>query len=71
MLKPINIDLSNKDDFLEKYNNDEVSNTFLEYLFKEAKYINKKDEIILNIKINFPNKLDIKNMLINALNKEY
>ena len=71
MLKIIDIDLLSKEDFLEKYNHTKIANDFLEYLIKEAKNISKKDELVLNIKISFNNDLDIKEMLINALNKEY
>ena len=71
MLKTINIDLLNKDDFLEKYNHDEVSHGLIEYLIQEGKNISKKDKLILNIHVNFQNDLNIKDMLIKALNKEY
>ena len=71
MLKTIDVDLPNKEDFLEKYNQKKVANAFLEYLIKEAKNVAKKDELILNIKVNFRHDLDIEEMLIRALNEEY
>ncbi len=71
MLKTININLLNKEDFLEKYNDNDVSADFLEYLIKKGKNISKKDDLVLNIKVDFKNDLNIKDMLIQTLNKEY
>ena len=51
MKKIINIDLIDKYDFLERYNQNKVSANFIEYLLKEAKYVSKETNIEININV--------------------
>ncbi len=70
MKKIINIDLIDKYDFLERYNQNKVSANFIEYLLKEAKYVSKETNIEININTSFQQD-NLKEMLINALKEEY
>ena len=69
--KIIEIDINNKADLLEKYNNTKISKELIEYLINESSYINKKDNIIIKINNNTKLDLDIVLSLKKALEEEY
>ena len=71
MTKVINVDLQEKNDFLEKYNHEEVTNDLVEYLIKEARHTQKDDNIIINFNVLFNAEFNIKEMLIKTLKEEY
>lgn len=71
MKKVIEIDLNNKEDLLEKYNNKRISKELIEYLINEANFINKKDNVVIQINNNIKTDIDIVKYLINGLKDEY
>lgn len=70
MKKIIDVDLNEKNDFLERYNKNKVSSSLIEYLIKEAKYISKDTEIEIHFHFHFKQD-NFKDMFINALKEEY
>lgn len=73
MEKLIEIDLNNKYDFLDKYNEKNVSNEFIEYIIKQASLVkrNEKIKVIINNKCNIDDNCTqyIKNGLLREYNK--
>lgn len=71
MKKNIKIDILNKIDLVERYNEDKVSRNLIEYIIKEARIINKDNKIELVINKNSNIKVDCKRLIINGLKEEY
>ena len=71
MKKVIEIDLNSKEDLLEKYNNKRISKDLIEYLINETNFINKKDNVVIQINNNIKTDIDIAKYLINGLKDEY
>ena len=71
MEKLIEIDINNKSDVLEKYNNSKISKELIEYLINEANFLYKKDTIIIKINMNPKINLDIVNLLNAGFKREY
>ena len=71
MKKVIEIDLNIKEDLLEKYNNKRISKDLIEYLISETNFINKKDNVVIQINNNIKTDIDIAKYLINGLKDEY
>ena len=71
MKKVIEIDLNSKEDLLEKYNNKRISKDLIEYLINETYFINKKDNIVIQINNNIKTDIDIVKYLTNGLKDEY
>lgn len=71
MKKVIEIDLNSKEDLLEKYNNKRISKDLIEYLINETNFINKKDNVVIQINNNIKTDIDIAKYLINGLTDEY
>lgn len=70
MEKVIEIDILDKSDLVEKYNDDKLSRDLMEYIIKEATFVSRKDKI----KIVINNKCgvnDYKNIFIESLKEEY
>lgn len=67
-MRQIYIDLNNREDILERYNQNDISNELIEYIIKQANFV-KKEKIELIIK----NKTNIKitDRLKQAFNDEY
>ena len=71
MLRNIEIDLINKEDFVEKYNEKKVSKELIEYIIKQAMYIKERDKIKITLNRKFEAKEDCIKMLKEALKEEY
>ena len=71
MEKIINIDVKTLDDLVEKYDNDKIAQDLLEYIIKEARHLNRKDTLKINIILNFKTNLNIKEMLTTSFKEEY
>ena len=71
MKKVIEIDLNSKDDLLEKYNNKRISKDLIEYLINEINFINKNDNVVIQINNNIKTDIDIVKYLTNGLKDEY
>ncbi len=71
MEKIIKVDLNNEQDLIEKYNNDKVSKSLIEYLIKEVQFIDKKNKLKIIVNNNCQTKLDYKKMLYTAFKEEY
>ena len=71
MKKVVEIDLNSKEDLLEKYNNKRISKDLIEYLISETNFINKKDNVVIQINNNIKTDIDIAKYLINGLKDEY
>ena len=71
MKKVIEIDLNSKDDLLEKYNNKRISKDLIEYLINEINFINKNDNVVIQINNNINTDIDIVKYLTNGLKDEY
>lgn len=71
MEKIIEIDLIEKNDLVEKYDNNNLSKELLEYIIKESTFITMKDNI--KIVINEKNYIDlnIEKIIKDGLQKEY
>lgn len=72
MEKIIEIDLHDKYDLVEKYNENKISNELIKYIIKEAIPIrkNEKIKIVINVKCNTINR-DCKEFLKEGLIEEY
>ena len=72
MEKIIEIDLHDKYDLVEKYNENKISNELIKYIIKEAIPIrkNEKIKIVINVKCNNINR-DCKEFLKEGLIEEY
>ena len=72
MEKIIEIDLHDKYDLVEKYNENKISNELIKYIIKEAIPIrkNEKIKIVINVKCNNINR-DCKEFLQEGLTEEY
>lgn len=70
MEKIIEIDILNKNDLIDKYNEDKLSRDLMEYIIKEVGYVRRKDKIkiVINNKCGVKN---YKNIFINSLKEEY
>lgn len=70
MEKIIEIDILNKNDFIEKYNEDKLSRDLMEYILKESAFITKKDKIkvVINKKCEVKN---CKSILLESFKEEY
>lgn len=71
MDKIIEIDLSDKYDLVEKYNEKNVSKDLIKYIIDEAMDVSKKDKIIIEINKKFQLNKSCKNLIIEGLNREY
>lgn len=71
MEKIINIDVKTLDDLVEKYDNDKIAKDLIEYIIKEARHLNRKDTLKVNIILNFKTNLNIKEMLTTSFKEEY
>lgn len=71
MEKIIEIDLLEKNNFLEKYNKQLISRDLLEYIENQATYLNKREQvkIIIHRKCRMPD--DYLTILKNSLRREY
>lgn len=71
MEKIIEIDINDKYDLIDKYNEKKSSNEMIEYIIKQAQYLkkNKKIQIIINKKCNIDK--DIKKLIKDGLKEEY
>lgn len=52
-MNKIEVELKDKKDFVNKYNNNRISNELYNYIKEESKLINLKEKININIKTNF------------------
>ena len=71
MERIIDIDLIDKYDFVEKYNEKNVSNELIKYIINEAMYIPKKDKIVIEINKKFPSVKSCKTLIVDGLKREY
>lgn len=71
MEKIIEIDLLEKEDFIEKYNNRKISKSLIEYMMDEAMFIGKKDTIKIEIHNDCNLEIDIVKMIKDGLEIEY
>ena len=71
MEKEIKIDIVDKSDLLEKYNENKVSRDLIEYIIKEAMLINKEDKINIIVNKDKTIEEDCKMLTINGLKDEY
>ncbi len=70
MEKIIEIDLNNKYDLIDKYNEKKISNEIIEYIIKQAKFLrNKQLKIIINKKCIIDK--DIVKLIREGLEEEY
>jgi len=72
MEKQITIDISSRDELLEKYNESKVSRDVVEYIIKEAMIVDKNDKIkiVVNKESAVVNE-NCKELIINGLKDEY
>lgn len=71
MKKIIEIHLLDEDQITQKYNNERISQELIEYLIKEAKTVNKNDEIELLIHNECNTELSYMNMIKQGIEREY
>lgn len=71
MEKIIEIDLIDKYDLVEKYNEKQVSSELIKYIINEAMYIDKKDTIIIELNKKFQSTKSSKKLIIDGLKREY
>lgn len=71
MERIIEIDLIDKYDLVEKYNEKNVSNELIKYIINEAMYIPKKDKIVIEINKKFPTVKNCKTLIVDGLKREY
>lgn len=71
MERVIEVDLIDKCDLVEKYNEKLVSKDLIEYIISEAMYIPNKDTIKIQINKKFPSIRSCKNLIIEGLKREY
>lgn len=71
MKKIIEINLADKEDFLDKYNKKKVTNDIVDYIIRQSMYVTRKDElkIIINKKCRIEQ--NCIQMIKDALNEEY
>lgn len=71
MEKIITVDILNENILLEKYNEQKVNKNLIEYLIKEAKFVEgyKDLKIVINNKCN--TSINIKDIIIEGLKEEY
>lgn len=71
MEKNIKIDLNDKYDFVDKYNEEKVSNEILEYIIKQTMHLkrNEKVKIIIDKRCNIEK--DCNNMIKEGIEEEY
>ena len=71
MERIINVDILDKHDLVEKYNEDIVSKDLMNYLLEQVKFVDKNDnlKIIINQKFDF--ECDIVNMINKSMNDLY
>ena len=67
----INIDIKQIDDLSEKYNDDVVSKDLIHYILNQAKFVNRKEKISINIDLKFQTDIDIIDMIKKSIRKEY
>lgn len=67
----IEIDLIDKYDLVEKYNEKQVSSQLIDYIMNEAMYLHKKDNIKIEINKKFQSTKSCKNLIIEGLKREY
>ena len=67
----IEIDLIDKYDLVEKYNEKNVSSALIKYIINEAMYIPKKDKIVIKINKKFPTVKNCKTLIVDGLKIEY
>lgn len=72
MEKEIKIDIANRDDLLEKYNENKVCKDVIEYLVKEAMLVSKEENIKIVVnKDSAVLNADCKELIKNGLKDEY
>lgn len=71
MERIIEVDLIDKYDLVEKYNEKIVSKALINYIIDEAMYISKKDTIKIQVSKKFPSAKSCKNLIIDGLKREY
>lgn len=71
MERVIEIDIIDKYDLVEKYNEKLVSKTLINYIIDEAMYIPNKDTIKIQVSKKFPSNRSCKNLIIEGLKREY
>lgn len=71
MEKIIEVNIANKEDFLDKYNKKRVTNDITDYIIRQSMYVTKKDKlkIIINKKCRLEQ--NCIQMIKDALNEEY
>ncbi len=67
----IKIDLLDEKDLTEKYNDDKISKSLLEYLIQEAKFVNKKEKIKIVVNNKCKTKLNYKDIMYESFKEEY
>ena len=71
MEKNIEVDLSNDEDLLEKYNENKISKEMLEYIIEQAMFINKNQKIKIIINKKYETNRNITKMIKDGLKDEY
>ncbi len=71
MERIIEVDLIDKYDLVEKYNEKLVSKDLISYIIGEAMYIPKKDTIKIQVNKKFPSIRSCKNLIVEGLKREY
>lgn len=71
MEKIIEINLTDKEDFLDKYNKKRVSNDIIDYIIRQSMYTTKKDSIKVIINKKCRIEQNCIQMIKDALNEEY
>ncbi len=71
MEKIIEIDITDKYELVQKYNDKNVSKELIEYIIDEAMYIGKKDTIKIVVSKKFQTSKSCKSLIIEGLRREY
>jgi len=71
MDKEIVVDILNETELLEKYNTKRVNKDFIEYLIKEAKYVEEYEKVNITINNKIKSKIDIEEIITDGLRREY
>lgn len=71
MEKVIEVDIIEKYDLVEKYNEKNVSKELIKYIIDEAMYISKKEKIIIEIDKKFQSSKSCKTLITEGLKREY
>ena len=71
MERNIEIDLSNDDDLLERYSENKISKEMLEYIIKQARFIDRSEKFKIVINKKYETNKDIIKMIKEGLKDEY